>query len=486
MANKKTRLLKDAVVVSSIDIPHYNKNQIINFKCSNCKRDVSIKYSSFIKKTSLLCKDCQSKVNSDYTSRGKKISEAKKKSPISHEKAVTAQTSRSVDAKKATIEKFKKTMSTKDKSEMKLKMKAAKAAMTTEQKQKRIELFQESYYKSQRDKIIKHAALILDNKNIKYTENNFLFNCICSECGTEWIWSPLKKSEYFTIHPYCPSCFKNNRSSFELKLCELLDTLNVKYISNDRKILDGKELDIYIPEAKLAIEFDGIYWHNNSLKSYEKYKVLKEKDIQLINIFETEYDENKIRSILEGRLHLSKIYYARKCSIKEIDNETYKNFCNENHIQSYAAAKVKVGLFYDDELIQIMSFGKPRFNKKYEWEIVRECSKSCGIVGGKERLFQYFLKTYNPTSIISYCDNRYFTGESYVRLGMTKEKDTKNGYIYTNGKITYSRYQCQKHKLKNILKNYNSELTEYENMSANGFFRLYDFGQSVFTWRKND
>lgn len=486
MANKKTKLLKDAVVISSIDIPHYNKNQIINFKCSNCKKDVSIKYSSFIKKTSLLCKDCQSKVNSDYTSRGKKISEAKKKSPISHEKAVAAQTSRSVDAKKATIEKFKKTMSTKNKSEMKLKMKAAKAAMTTEQKQKRIELFRESYYKSQRDKILKHAALVLDSKNIKYTENNFLFNCICSECGTEWIWSPLKKSEYFTIHPYCPSCFKNNRSSFELKLCELLDTLNVKYISNDRKILDGKELDIYIPEAKLAIEFDGIYWHNNSLKSYEKYKILKEKGIQLINIFETEYDENKIRSILEGRLHISKIYYARKCSIKEIDNETYKNFCNENHIQSYAAAKVRIGLFYNNELVQIMSFGKPRFNKKYEWEIVRECSKSCGVVGGKERLFQYFLKTYNPISIISYCDNRYFTGESYVRLGMTKEKDTKNGYIYTNGKITYSRYQCQKHKLKNILKDYNPELTEYENMSANGFFRLYDFGQSVFTWRKND
>jgi hypothetical protein len=484
MVNKKTKLLKDAVVVSSIDIPHYNKNQIINFKCNNCKKDVNIKYSSFIKKTFLLCKDCQSKINSDYVNRGIKISEAKKKNPISHEKAVAAQTSRSADAKKATIEKFKKTMSTKDKSEMKLKMRAAKTNMTAEQKQKRIELFQESYYKSQREKIIKHATIVLDSKNIKYTENNFLFNCICPVCGTEWTWSPLKKSKYFTIHPYCPSCFKNNRSSFELKLCELLDSLNIKYISNDRKILDGKELDVYIPKAKLAIEFDGVYWHNNSLKSFEKYKALKEKDIQLINIFETEYNESKIRSILEGRLHLSKIYYARKCSIEEIDNETYKSFCNENHIQNYAAAKVKIGLFHNEELIQIMSFGKPRFNKKYEWEIVRECSKNCGVVGGKEKLFQYFLKMYNPISIISYCDNRYFTGSSYLRFGMIKEKDTKNGYIYTNGKITYSRYQCQKHKLKNILKNYNPELTEYENMSANGFFRLYDFGQSVFTWRK--
>lgn len=485
MANKRVKLLEDAVIVTSLkNIPHYNKNQTISFKCNICKKDVSIKYSSFVKKTALLCRDCQSKINSDYTSRGKKISVTKNKNPISHEKAVAAQVNRSIEAKKATIEKFKKTMSTKDKSEMKSKMSAAKANMTAEQRQKRIELFQKSYYSSQRDRIIEHAAAALNKKNIKYTENSFLFNCMCPECGAEWLWSPLKKSEYFAIHPYCPSCFKNNRSSYELRLCKLLDSLDIKYISNDRKILDGKELDVYIPDAKLAIEFDGVYWHSNSLKSFEKYKALKEKGIQLINIFETEFDENKIRSILESRLHLSKVYYACECSIREIDYKTYKNFCDSYHIQNYAPAEVRAGLFYNNELIQIMSFGKPRFNKEYEWKIIRECSRNCGVIGGKERLFQYFLKTYNPTSIISYCDKRYFTGESYIRLGMTKKKDTKNSYIYTNGRITYSRYQCQKHKLKNILKEYNPELTEYENMSANGFFRMYDFGQSVFTWRK--
>lgn len=478
--NKKTKLIDDFIEVDSIDIPHYNKNQLVRFKCKVCNKYSIIKYSSFAKKVDLLCRRCQSINNSDYSERGKKISEAKQRNPISHEKAVAAQLNRSEEAKKLTIKKFRDTMSVKDKSGMISKMKAAKASMTEEEKIQRIEKFRESYYRSQKDRIIQRAKALLDNRNIKYSIKDFEFDCECPICSEHWTWTPIKKSDNYTQVPYCLNCFNKNVSSYELQIHKILDDLRVEYIANDRSILKGKELDIYIPLAKLAIEFDGVYWHNNSTKTLEKSKQLE--GIQLINIFENEYDDHKIRSILSAKLHKSEIIYARKCVIEEIPNKVYKEFCERNHIQGYAAAKVMLGLFYKGQLIQIMSFGKPRFNRNYEWEIIRECSDSYGVVGGKQRLWKYFLKTYSPKSVISYCDKRYFTGESYIKLGMTPKKDTGPSYIYTNGKQTLSRYQCQKHKLENILDKFDKNLTEYENMSMNGYYRLYDFGQKVFVW----
>lgn len=130
-----------------------------------------------------------------------------------------------------------------------------------------------------------------------------------------------------------------------------------------------------------------------------------------------------------------------------------------------------------------MSFGKPRFNKKFQYEMIRECSKNgYSIVGGKEKLWKYFVKNYKPKSVISYCDKRFFTGESYTRLGFSFSHDTKPSYFYANKKQMLTRYQCQKHKLKSLLKNFDSDLTESENMEKEGYFKLYDFGQKVYVY----
>ena len=91
-------------------------------------------------------------------------------------------------------------------------------------------------------------------------------------------------------------------------------------------------------------------------------------------------------------------------------------------MQGECGARIKLGLFYKEELVQIMSFGVPRFTNKYEWEILRECSKvEWGIVGGKEKLWNYFLKHYNPKNCISYCDYSKFKGDSYLKIGFKKD-----------------------------------------------------------------
>jgi len=76
-----------------------------------------------------------------------------------------------------------------------------------------------------------------------------------------------------------------------------------------------------------------------------------------------------------------------------------------------------------------MTFGKPRYNRKYEYELLRYCS-SYTVIGGAEKLFSYFLNTYTPKSIISYCDLSKFTGRVYNRLG----------FILKNNKIVPSKH----------------------------------------------
>jgi hypothetical protein len=235
------------------------------------------------------------------------------------------------------------------------------------------------------------------------------------------------------------------------------------------------KIDIYIPKFKLGIEYNGNYWHSDFCKDklYHQKKSLyfKEKGIEILHIFEYEWLDKKeiLLGIVKSKCGIfDKIIYARKCKIKEIDNNLYQNFCDKNHLQGQAGAKVKLGLFYKDELIQIMSFGVPRFTDKYEWEIIRECSKlDYCIIGGKERLWKYFVKKYNPKNCISYCDFSKFNGNSYLKINFKFKQLNNPGFVWFNKQLneTYWR-NPYKHK-------------EYKKYS-----RIWDCGQLVFEWFK--
>lgn len=474
-------------------LPHYNKSQIITCTCEVCGKQFDIMFQNLKKKKEISCKSCAVKLHTPFSEIGKKVSKthiAKIASMTEQEyydRFVAPQVNRSEKAKQESIRKYQQTIHSKSQEErdaMKSKIKAAKAAMTDEQRKERERKFLKSYYESQGDKILSHAEMFLNSRNIKHNyEGDFVFECECDKCKKDYKWSPISSSEYNTQKPHCPNCYQDIKSSFEYEICEMLDSLQIEYVHSDRSVIKPKELDIYIPSEKIAIEFDGIHWHKDSTKTLEKSKLCESLGIRLINIFENEFDYIKVNSILQSTFKKSKIVYARNCVIKNLDNDDYKNFCNDNHIQNYEAANVRLGLLYNNTLIQVMSFSKSRFNKKYQWEIIRECSKcGYGVVGGKERLFKHFIKTYSPNSIISYCDKRWFTGASYLNIGMTQLQDTKPSYVYIKGNDVKSRYMCQKQNLRKWLPKFDEQLSQYENMIMNGYSRMYDFGQHTFVW----
>lgn len=282
-------------------------------------------------------------------------------------------------------------------------------------------------------------------------------------------------------------------SDMEIKIIQLLDEYNIEYIRNDRTILSGKEIDIYIPSHKLAIECNGVYWHSDKYKDknyhINKYNQCKSNGIMLVQIWE-DWLRNKpeiVKSILLNKLGLlDNTIYARKCIIKEVGSKESNIFLDNNHIQGRSAAGVKLGLYYNDELVSLMTFSSPRINMgakqhKQQWELVRFCSKlNTRVVGGASKLFNYFIKTYNPISMVSFSMNDISNGNLYDKLGFVKEcENISYWYIEPHTNKRYHRTSFSKQMIiKKGWKDNKEGWTEHEVMEEKGYYRIYDAGQT--------
>lgn len=273
--------------------------------------------------------------------------------------------------------------------------------------------------------------------------------------------------------------FRTNSSEAEYSLFKWIPVENK--IHNSRGIIPPKELDIFIPDYNLAIEYNGNFWHSLYEPNYHKEKTLLciEKGIKLFQIFET--DNLEIwKSMILNSLGKSTKIYARDCEIRQVSSKEASLFLDENHIQGKCGSNIRLGLFYNDNLVQIMTFGKPRFNKKYDFELLRLCSlRGYCVVGGASKLFKFFRENYKG-SVISYCNLRYSYGNIYKTLGFTQLSINEPSYFYSKNFEVLSRYQCQKHKLKNFLENFDENLTESENMINNGYLKVFDSGSITF------
>lgn len=206
------------------------------------------------------------------------------------------------------------------------------------------------------------------------------------------------------------------------------------FIKHDRKALgNGQEIDLYDPELKVGIEFNGDYWHSSCAgidPNYHQDKsILAEKrGIRLIHIYEYEWNDSRKRPIIESLINIAignvpSHIYARNCEIRVITNKEARLFNEQNHLQGHRNATITYGLFYNNNLVQLMSFSKTRYNKNLknenDWEIIRGCPGSNNIVvGGVGKLFKHFIKEHNPDKIFSYCDFNKFDGKSYEAIGM--------------------------------------------------------------------
>ena len=283
----------------------------------------------------------------------------------------------------------------------------------------------------------------------------------------------------------CRKCSNNGTSIMEENIKKFISDLNIDFIENSKNIIKPLELDIYIPSNNLAIEFDGLYWHNELHKPNDyhlnKTKECQSNNIQLIHIFEDEwmFKENIVKSRIKNILGLTQNrIYGRKCIIKEVNIKDSKLFLDNNHIQGKVNSSINIGLYYNNELVSLMCFNKPRsgIGSKYDgYELSRFCNKlDTTVIGSASKLLKYFENMYQPKEIKSYADLRWSEGNLYKTLGFELNHINEPNYWYIINNQRKHRFNYRKSLLIN--EGFDASKTEREIMFERGIYRIYDCG----------
>lgn len=342
--------------------------------------------------------------------------------------------------------------------------------------------------------------LNLDNFEINYMKENFFiddkFDMLSASNYYNCSYDILRKFLKDNNVVYK----KHSQSYAELFLLNYLDQFNP--VANNRDF--GKEIDILLHDYKFGIEYNGLMFHSygknkhkmfdnhnniDSKKHLHKTNLLEEKEYQLFHIFENEFTDiikrNIWLSMINNKVHISEKIFARKCIIKELDSTKSSDFLKYNHIQGSINSSINLGLYYNDKLVCLMTLGKSRLNKSYEYEIYRFCNLlNTNVIGGASKLLKYFERNYNPKSIISYANRRWSRGNLYYKLGFDLLNISDPNFFYfkqvNSDYKLYSRLKFQKFKLESELEIYDSNLSARENMINNNYRIIYDSGNLAF------
>lgn len=293
---------------------------------------------------------------------------------------------------------------------------------------------------------------------------------------------------YFCMTDECKAAQGNIISKINREFGAKLKSAHIPYQYEFR--IERNSYDFHILDTNILIEINPTYTHNmygnhwgsKLPKEYhaEKTKLAREHGYRCINVWDWD-DWNKVISLLQPKVPV----YARKCTIAEIDAKTANIFETKYHLQGKVnRQRVCIGLYHQGELIQVMTFGKPRYNKKYEWELLRLCSNSkYAVVGGAERLWKYFITQYQPKSVISYCDVSKFDGKVYERLGMKLQYVNAPNTIWSfeDAAIT-NNFLLQRGFDQIFGTSYGKGTSNEELMLLHGWLPIADCGQAVYAY----
>jgi len=336
----------------------------------------------------------------------------------------------------------------------------------------------------------------LDFSKFEYIRSDIPSTVICAEHGE----SSRSYSQIMYTDFGCVKCAKSNRSKAEIEIQKYIEDLGFEVDYSNRTII-GKELDLYIPSKKFAIEFNGTYWHSyyqnkdNKKKHIDKTKLCKDKDIFLLHIWEYQWKDvtkrNILKSMIKNKLGITENkIYGRKTKIVDLSNDSkqVQTFLEHNHIQGRTQNTYSYGLIYNNELVSVMTFKVDK--KRNEIVLNRFCNiLNANVIGAFSKLLKHFLKlkdvlklnTYD--SMVSFADLTYSYGDIYYKHNFEMVKQYDEGYFYVKNDKYYHRSNFMK---SNIQKQYEFDddfmntHTENELMQILGYHKLYDSGKLKF------
>ena len=259
--------------------------------------------------------------------------------------------------------------------------------------------------------------------------------------------------------------------------------------------LGGKLYDIVIPDQKILIEIDPTYTHNavgnhwapSGLdEDYHKKKseIATEAGYHCIHVFDWDDWNDVIQLIKEPSITIN----ADDCVVYKLKHQAAQEFLSANSTQPiYSEEIVELGIVKDDEILQVMTFGRPRYDKSHTAELLRLCTKSgCIVVGGAEKLFKFATDYMCIDDIISYCDLSKFSGDVYKRLGMTLARVTPPQKVWSKNSDKITDNLLRQRGFDQLFKtNYGKGTSNEALMLASGWLPVYDCGQAVYTYTKS-
>ena len=376
-----------------------------------------------------------------------------------------------------------------------------KPSQSTEVKRKMSQTLQERFASKRVPEFHERVHKVLDVLGFELCDPTFLgsqkaHNFKCKKCGGIFRrkWNYIQQG--WNNCPYCsPKRYGHSQNEVSL----FLQSLGLVIHSNSRSVIPPLELDIVIPNSKVAIEFDGLFWHSEDQlinnrdidpKFYHLHKTeaCEKAGYRLIHIFEDEWVfkqdivKHRLKSIL-GLFDGIRIH-ARECEVREIDAKTKNEFLETYHIQGQDRSKIKLGAFHGNQLVAVMTFSVGNISKgsKSEpdvWELSRFCvDYHYHIPGIAGKLLSYFQPHYSWSKIYSYADRRWSNGNLYKQLGFEFDKYTPVNYWYCRNYQRIHRFNLRKRPDEP------KDVSEWVLRAKEGYWKVWDCGNLKYVLRR--
>lgn len=319
---------------------------------------------------------------------------------------------------------------------------------------------------------IKHGDKY-DYSQVVYIKSGIKVDIVCPEHGMF-----KQEPSNHLMGQGCPKCFKE-KSLIERELFDFVREVLPEHITveeNNRTVLNGKEIDVYVPEFNLGFEMNGLIWHSDKFGISPNYHLDKtvnclEKGVKLIHIFEDEWLFRKdiCKHLIRIELGCPEMYILQEfCTVKEVPYDDAISFLEENHLRGSIDNDLSLGLYYNNDLIELMAFKK----ENDDYEILKHCYKVGTFISGhSSMLFEHFVKNYNPKQIIVLIDRGYENDVLYKEYGFKYESEIKPDYYFIESKFRFNKNICPEGMIEN------------EFLEAKGFSKIYDCGFLKYKWK---
>lgn len=281
----------------------------------------------------------------------------------------------------------------------------------------------------------------------------------------------------------CAKCRHTSRGEVELR--EFIQSLKMPAEYSTRHILSsGRELDVYLPEKSVAIEYNGVYWHSDKFRNrtYHQSKMQEctSLGIRLLQIWEDDWRDR--RTIVEE--HVKQVLgvsslpkcSARECEVRPVSVHVAREFLDQNHIQGWVASSAYVALYLRDKLVALASF-----KKQGEDLYLTRYATAAMVRGGHSKLISWVERTHSYRNLVTFADLTFSCGDLYKKTGWVLDKVIPPDYMYIKRDTRVHKFNFRLRRFKDDPDlQYREGMTEMELARLNKLLRVYDAGKMRF------